>query len=479
MSKIVNEANRIANELAESKVFISAVPGTPLADVCNSVLGAPIIYNKNTPSAVELTQDRLDGYDVENTPARLTKLREYADVGITAVNSHLKFTRNTVSPVIKALIENFERVKATHSEVAKEYKVVTDVVPEPLCDSVVLEYLETKYPNGASNNVPKRPSKTRLSLGQDVTVENLFDLLKMGSESVDSTIKTWINRIGVDKAIAIYRGVFTETGVSTNYESVVNGGLDDLLILHLFANSLFDNPPPNTTKYSLVEYNEAVGDMRAITGFKINALLQNKETLTRSNLLVTGKDLNTVYVDKTVYANYLEQGGTDVALLGTIVSPKGYRFLNEILENKDRLADDFIAFTKLSSVEESLRNSEVNKASMKEALISTIGANWDKCYGHKYPGMTNTNFDIPEYKKQLELIKIIVSDIPTNAFEQLPHLCTTLVCDIIYPDTGAKLILAGIDRAVSKNNNIDLDQAALISTIEYILEYVFDQLVIN
>jgi GTP-binding protein EngB required for normal cell division len=478
MSKIVSEANRIAAELAENKIFVSSVPGTALSDICNSVISAPIITNKNTPGGVELTQDRLDGYEADNLPARLSKLREYAAVGIEAVNRHLAFTRNTVSPLIRTLVENFERAKAGYSEVAKEYKVIVDVSPEPLVNSSFTEYLDSKY--GTRPKTILRPTKSHLGLSQDVTIENLFELLKMGAASVDEDIKKWVERIGTDKAISVYRGTFTEIGGNPTYDSIMNSNdIDGILLIHLFANSLFDNPPPNTTKYSLAEYNEAVGDLRNVTGFRLTALLDTKETLVKAKLLITGRNVTTVNVNRTVYEEFMEQGGTDAALLGTLVSTNRLEYLNEILSNKDKLSSEFIAFTKLDKVSENIRNNENNKFAMKEALLLTISSNWDKCYGHIYPGSSTTNFEIPEYKHQLELIRKIVSDIPIGAFDQLPHLCTALICDIIYPDTGAKMILSGIDRAVAKDKDLDLSQAALTSTIEYILEYVFDQLVIH
>ena len=89
------------------------------------------------------------------------------------------------------------------------------------------------------------------------------------------------------------------------------------------------------------------------------------------------------------------------------------------------------------------------------------------------------SFTTTEVAKAAQLVQEYVETLREEAIGDIWEVASRVVAERIFYYTDAYCILTGINDACKQNPNIDVNEAALLSTIEYVCEYVCDQLVVS
>ena len=195
----------------------------------------------------------------------------------------------------------------------------------------------------------------------------------------------------------------------------------------------------------------------------------------RNNILVSGAVLSekTIVVNESLYSGWLANGGTPEVLLGMLVSGSVYYPIEQINENKETLRQHWNNYLMFSASD--------NHADLKQRFAAFLES--DVLFG-----LSNLTDEEQEYSKTVPVFKDVVAKRAKIAIDELS---ACLMDDVNYTAlyvlgksrfyyTKAFDILNGIDQ-VSKaaNGEIDVREAATLSVIDYIADFLFDQVVVS
>ena len=469
--------------LAQNK-GVSIVPtgGTPLADLVSKTKAlniarcAPLTGTDKTPE--EELVDVADYFDFITSSrdgvisAHDRAMDEYIEQISSAVKNHISFAKNTVAPLVIAMGASVQKQLGTPRLPAADFCINVLDLPAPM-QSSSFEDVIAKYEGST-----KLPPERELSLGE-ATGEQILELMKTGSKEADSLIAQWFASKPVDFFLDIWNNLFRDWKVSkpTNVfkmEEVLrlkNEGVDYALAVYLLARKLFDEVPENTGM-SLNVYQDTVAQYRDYSGFILNLEYTNNNNALRAGALVKSVSLNrrSIYVVGPIYREWINNGNTNEVLLGMLVGPLTTYTVANIAESKERFVKDWDNFEKFTSL--SYKNNAFNtfKTALQyafEEIQKEVSEIEKELIIEKPDAVNNIN---RLFKEQLNLVT-------TSDMNDLHETCLKLVCRSRFFYTESEKILRGINEATKANPGIDIRQAALLSTIEYVIDYVANQMV--
>jgi hypothetical protein len=189
-------------------------------------------------------------------------------------------------------------------------------------------------------------------------------------------------------------------------------------------------------------------------------------------IIGTGLDRKSVLVNESVYKSFLEQGGTTECILGVVCSHRDLKAADIILSQKDDLEktwQSYVVYFNAAEINKRIEyfrdfivikiNSIVNGNKIKEIEeYKTENSGYDQ----------NLKSRLMAYVNSLTLSDL---DCPADIGLEITGKC-------IFYFTDSYKILKGIEEAHKSNPNIDVREAALLSTISYISDFVADQLTV-
>lgn len=395
-----------------------------------------------------------------------------------AVSQHLSFAKNTVRPLVQELSIAITTALAAYPDTATFNPTVVRVdLPEPMLmpavEESILEFRENTYTpiNGGGMDLHEIPAA------------ELIASLKTGAKATDAAIDVWVAKLGENFFGDVWRTVFTKgytrgTGNSETFETLVENkitGTDAALTVYLLGKRLLDNPPEDSP-YSLKDYRLAMGELLEQAGVRLVKAYEQRELNVKTDRLLLNYDSRGfVYVFKPVYEKWLSEGANNAVLLGNVLSdspaisaPAISERASEYLTRWER-QNRFMTVTLVNR-----RNIEARKtiAFKTEELVA---ANLVDCFGG-YAKEQIITFHTPEVVKAMALVTECIEQLSDEELADIWTVCTKLVCSCVFYYTDAYKILTGIDSAVKNNPGIDIKEAALLSLVEYVTDYVCDQL---
>jgi hypothetical protein len=118
----------------------------------------------------------------------------------------------------------------------------------------------------------------------------------------------------------------------------------------------------------------------------------------------------------------------------------------------------------------------LKKNALRVSIFDTIETNVDKAFGHLITVEGMDYKQLPEYKQFINNTFKFLDKLEVNDFTNIWKLVTNLVCDCLFFYTDAKKILLGIERAKELNPDVQIREALLLSTIEYVTDYICSQI---
>lgn len=394
-----------------------------------------------------------------------------------AVSQHLSFAKNTVSPLVKEYAAKVTAALAAYPESAS---YTPDVqrwdIPAPMLnpsfEDSVREYKDTPYV----------PLVKHMSL-PCMDTEQLLQAIKTGSSSADDEITAWLTTKDSEFVSGAYHAVFTNENVGSfgaSFETIVtdeSNGVDAALVVYLLAKRLIDNPPEGTTS-SLAAYRTEMGEYLQQAGLRLSQAYDKRELDLKTELLILSKNEHQVRVFAPVYDNWLANGGNNAILFGNLLSDRPALFLPGMVDK----AQEFLANWErqnrfLTATMQNKRFTEAKKTLIFQAE-QLMHENLQAIYG-EFASTTELSFTTTEVAKAAQLVQEYVETLREEAIGDIWEVASRVVAERIFYYTDAYCILTGINDACKQNPNIDVNEAALLSTIEYVCEYVCDQLVVS
>lgn len=393
-----------------------------------------------------------------------------------AVIAHLSFARNIVKPLVTEYAEGVTTYLTNFKAPTAADKFCVEIcdVPELLEDESfadTLGFYDNKSPI-APDFIP--------TLGPKTAEEELLQLLMIGDKDADEAIVAWYSRKGENFFLNIWENFFRARQDSNPsqvimYEDVLASDVfvraDIALALYLFAVKLFDAVDESAKGMNLNAYKNMIAQTRDFAGCILVDVLRRVDAYEKTKILVisTDPDKQAGKVFGKNYRPWLETGGCPETILGLIVSGKRLSTQTLIDDAKEDLHAQWRAYTVFHTAAESNKQFDYFKDALRlkfRALMNDLNQE-----EKTYIDSTKDYFDKVEARLDAEINQLKVGDM-----DDIYVTAMKLMCRARFYYTDAEMILSDIIEACKVNPNIDVREAALIATCNYVFDYLADQI---
>lgn len=466
---------------ASKGLVVSPIQGTPLAELVkitnDMLMASPKCFSESDTIADSLNSLAEDlGYCTvinAGSSAHDLLMDSYIIDISKAVANHISFAKNVVKPVIVSMVEDVQKVIGEVESPSAAFKIEIVDLPKPMQNAG----FETSIAKFAEQ--PYIAPTNELRLGE-ISPQGILDLMKTGSKEYDERISEWFVNKGDMFFMDIWNNLFRDfkegkPSIVFKFDEVLVKGdvADYALAIHLLSRKLYDEVPENTGM-TLFAFRDLVSQFRSASGIKLNLEYLRYASILKNKSLVSyiSADSKTCKVNGAVYRDWLKDGGSNEVLLGMLVGTKSLYMQSVINENKEKFISDWNSYSLFNTT------AQKNKSFNRIKNILTLS------FAKLLSDMSTEEKEIVATKNgYIEKVNQIfideLSNLKTSDTNDIFDLCLKLVCRARFFYTDSEKILVGINEAVKANANIDIREAALLSTIEYIVDYVSNQLKIT
>lgn len=470
-------AYSLANHYAEKGLSVVAKPNSVLSEMVRltNVAGVPLGNGLQTADpgiggklATDLENVSSGGSDmpsdhdlfVDKTANQISK----------AVLAHISFAKNIVKPAVLEVGATIDKSMQSFKAENPEASICIKELDTPkLVDDMGLSQELSRYAK-ASILIPESTCAHGTK-----TYEEILPLMLTGDQDTDEAIAQWYSTLEPDFVAGQWCAAFeTPNFKPSNSTEDVYTRLNSGIMLYLLARRFMEDTTHMVEKLMLGAYKEKMAIVRDYGGALTMNSLNRIRAYDRTNVIVIKTDpyTKTCYVHAANYRKWLASGGKPEVLLGMMVSGDLIAQGSELLEARDRLLNIWSSYVSYSSTNVALQRFEAFKTSLSLAVRDS--------YTHVTDQEKQAWVDIPNFEqKAAKLLEAEVAKI-TSAEMQDPYgVAVKLVCRTRFFYTEAEQILSGIEAVMKENPNIEPREAATISVLLYVADYIADQMVLS
>lgn len=470
-----NVAINIAQEFDRRRLGL--VPSGPLAELVSSSCLTEIAQDRNAEYVPEpeLIEAMSSGYTDDGSSKHDQELATFSEQIAQAASSHLQHAKTVVRPVITEMVEgvtaDIEGIPAEE----RYSRTITQVgLAEPLRSAAFVQAVDE------FKNVPYEPVRAYVNLGPKSTSE-IIDLLVTGAADTDEAIKAWAVAKGDVLFQRVWNSVFTDAPTNERFDALIQDtseGTDAAIVVFLVAKRVH-NDPPEGTGVALSAYNQTLADLRNQAALRIDQGIESYARAVRTGLLIQRIDHNEVQVTDVVYEKWLQAGGHQGILFGALLADRPPRFLGDITERADEFKKLWEQVNAMLTAKARNNRFVTIKQILRERGEKVIADNMATIFNVVAAEGQEVSKDLPAYQQAIQCLGEFVDGVREPDFKDIWTLCTKLICRSAFYYTSAEQILLGIDQACKDNPDIDIREAALISLIEYVTDFVCNQIEIK
>lgn len=457
----------VADTLSNKGVNLAALGNTPLHVLMNHSFPYTDSLVSDNPVDVLLATTALatDSPTGNHSDVMDVYVKQVGD----AIVSHCDFTRNTVLPMVAAAYQEVR--DSVETEGAIPYSVEQVWLHQAVTSTAVAEFID-RY-EGCTNLVAP------VAVGHGERSEDeLLALLSTGSSSYDAVVADLLSRLSVS---AIYQRYFVtceglscvmENGVKSIRFNATPVLANELLIVHLLARGLYDNPAQGAN-VSLLEYRNGVSGYVEATGCALNLILKNWDRHTKNGQLIV-RDLvappsgeKVIYVHGPVYQQFLEKGGDAEAIIGAVVGDqRQLKYLPQFVEQLSALKTAYNNWVSRQDRSRLANAGGLLKTAANEAIAKAINALTEE---QNICGCKADDMHVRAVTA--------ISGVPEADFLKSPyHVIRKVMCESMFPTSNCLRILCLMDEECEKHGHEDLRVAAYHAVKTLLVEHVLSQI---
>ena len=441
------------------------LPNTPLA---------ALVTNSHTDDAIMSGYGEHFQFDptviaaVTNTPNSITGVcdhDEYMDAIVdrvaNAVSRHLHVTRTQVVPAIEELVDRVRPlVEQLQRSNYSDLEVRVLKVPAPLMEPSIIESVQRS----------REAIPSDFTMGGKLPIVGFEDILtqmKTGAPSADEALVQYCLELGEDKVVAIYNDWFTQAGKSPVVSVVWDSDQATAYAIIGFAvaRKLWNNPPEETDM-SAGAYSQYMVDVRNNSALQLVRELTKIDRDTVNDVLVRQYGGDHVVVNDAVYRKWLNAGGSNEMLFGSILSTKPVYRGAQILEDGKDYIKSWNHFLLMNKTTEANKRFAGAKSIMRLEFAEILGhLSQDEC------PLQDREVIRSAFEKALDVTK-------EAEVQDLHSWACRLLCQSRFAHTDAFKILQGIAKVKALNPDVEVREAAAVATIEYIAEWLTMQVTV-
>lgn len=495
----MRNAADIAELLVSNGTTLTAVPGTILSRLNTTLVGAGLGNLTGVTSDDPADKLKLDSSFIQMLVECSTNGEPGRDINVEHgilldtiakeiagyVAGTMSFARNTVNPIVKQITDD---ICAALDEASKGgtlsrwdggsiFKSMSGALtinlnnqgPDPIWSDGTLE----NYCSSHATYQYKKLGSPRIYPRLDgVAVADLIRNNVKGDLAKDALACVENREGGYDFLSSIYNDVYSNNGeINTGIftDDIRNMRDESSALVILIGEALLEDVPEGTYG-NLSEIGirtaEWVGQCKAATYHEIQAY---KKSLEQKQVVLDvysdGLTVN-VNINRDVYDEYLEDGGTTEAVIGAYLSNAGYNY-SELLENRVKLETVYdnkcaqaaqIAISNRLTIFRDVLHTKVYEAifECEEGAIRPV-----------------------QKAKARELLDEEIKHVYAESLECPFETVRRVVCRSVFHGTDAEKILTNLDALCKARPESDIRENAAVAMINYISEYVGSQIKVN
>jgi len=397
-----------------------------------------------------------------------------------AVTAHVAFAKNTVRPLVTEFAEAYQAYRAAFKpkEAADSANIRVLRLPSVLTDDSFLDTL-TAY-----KGKPILKPETGFCLGAK-SAEELQQMILIGHQRTDKMISEWVSHLPESFLFNVWTSFFCATGtaastgevpVAVNYEEISRlnafDKADIALAITLISRKLEDNV--ESTDMSLERYRTIASQYVEYGRTLLLSALESVSLMLRVGTLIVDKNIKTmtVSVNAEVYKPWLESGGTPEVLFGILVDDAGALSVTLINDNKDKYAKRWDQYSSFYRNRELGNSFNYAKNFLEQQFIGSMQTltESEQEIAAKQPNLIEAN--VVKMRQYLESVR-------PQDIEDSYDVALQLVAKIRFGYTSSYQILSDIVEAGKQNPNVDVREAALLAVINYVSDFMADQIALN
>jgi len=484
----------IAEHFAEKGLIVGSLPGTVINEL-DKMSSSAILEQFSIAMPPINLGDEADAYrnyasiasnslsgNLDNPSLHDNLQDDVIELISKAVLKHIGFAKNVVKPVIVDYVDQVKEQlqNAVAPSATSQFNVDVMDIPDILQSNELLDLLKPYQ------NKPAALKASPMALGEK-TGEELLALMQWGDSSADTAITAWYTRKGNDWMQTVWNTFYRPTGsIQSTPTLTIEAVLalnpfdraDVGTALYLWGRRLYDEVDTGASGMNLQQYQAQVAEIRDFGGCLIDESLRRIAFYNTSETLVIDTQASGIsFADRRkqirvygpVYYNWLQAGGSPELLFGLLLTGRKVFTKASINELIPELQQRWHTFVLFHNAAESNRSFDLFKQILATQFEISLD---DLMEGEKlFISQTPQYYDTvrSKFKDQLQALT------PT-AMSSLDHAAMVLLCRSRFYYTQAECILTDIQRAAEVNPDIDVREAALLATINYVSDYVADQL---
>jgi hypothetical protein len=460
-------------QILDAKEFcVAPIPNTPLAALVSASNAISTAVNSLTEDYGTVEPTLLAAGTDNETHNKL--FDETIAFISKAVLQHVSNAKNIVAPVVMGIANKIIARSQEELLSVKTYAIVPVFLPAPMLNEGFKDSIDKAQ--GGVYADPQRFLKLKSTLSE----ESVLQVMLTGSNEYDEKIKEWYNTKGFGFFAKVWEGLFQDPDLNNAKESLSmiklfedkDDGVDAALTVYLLARNLFENIPENTG-LTLVEYKRTVSEYKDAAAIRLSRAYSTFETQEKAGILVLSYEANSkeIKVNGGTYSAYIKNGGKNETILGAVVNgPSTVPYnVNVVKDNQQQYLDAWDRYTAFTAAESRNRAIVVFKDICLSVFLSDLTnlTTFEQEFVAANPGHID---------KCQEIAREVIDTLTTDHIAVPYDVALSMVCKARFYYTDAEKILSTINSVSKENKEIDVREAALIATTEYLIDYITDQM---
>lgn len=394
------------------------------------------------------------------------------DLAYNAVRGTLELARNKIQPMAHDVHKLYGEVMESYAVDASAPVTILPNVYHSVWGMPQLEGLVSRFRNSTLNPF-------RLGAGMpEIDGFELKNMLQTGIEALDEELLDWYDNLPADKVLETYRKVFVKrevtVGRATNaLHEVEDSKLDrnDLLIIFLIANAYEDNMP-NGIEVSLDTLRNYMARMREQAGRALCSELDRRDRDRAAKVLVyrvstlpwqyANEGRRVIHVNNDTYVKFLDEGGSPECLFGAVLRGASTTYASLMAEREVNEK----TYARFLGIHNQRVAAEVYTSQRDAARVAMAR------YVASLP-----EADLPAPVLQLQQrTQQLLGLLQPRHFENELVVIRNLVCDVLYPQTNARMFFEAMDAAERANPDMSPRECALEAELDLIARWLASQI---
>jgi len=457
---------------------ITSVEGTPINELCKihfnvynsgaSAINNDLNIEDHLKSEASYIQASTEGTEQSLHNSLMDNFIK--DISL-AVGTHISYAKNVVKPTIMTIYEKVKIQLDNMPPAGHEYQVEIHDIPEPLKN----DGFESSFKQFEGKIY--LPPESCLYL-KEMNGPEILELMKSGSSIFDQAVESWYAKMGEAWFVTLWDNLFRDVSVSKpqvimSFDQALvkdEDAEDYCLAVFLLARKLQDDVPEGTTM-QLAVYNRIVNQYKEAAACRLlNFYTVYNSTLKTKTLVKSfSQDRKIVHVHGPVYTQWINEGNSNETLLGLLISNQNIYMSDLITSNAHQYAKDWESFLNFAKVAHKNRAFTFFKDAFSFAYQYELS---NICEQEQSYFEQNSQHTQQVKSRFVEAL----NKVPVSALDDIYECITKVVCKARYYYTDAERFLTRINELCEHNTNLDVREAALLASTEYVSDYIADQL---